>query len=214
MFNQLPIQLTIPFSFEGAPAPAKINYEYFVLLSPDETIRAKTKARKKELHAEIGLSLENRTSVAHISLFKFMDLQDEDRIRLLLRQALDEVQSFQVDIDGLEVFDHGYKKSLVLTFKKPAPIEELNSRLLEEFGGRQVKITPHLTIARSVPNRDFSRIADPSGYFFSGGFLCSKVTVLRRPLNKRARYELFDEFRLCEAPHREFVLQHHFEPAA
>lgn len=191
--------MKLPLLFDETEAPSSPIYEYFFLISPGETIKANIKARKKELHKEIGLSAENLFSMAHISLFKMTHLQDEMMIKVSAMLALSGIREFTVSLADLSTFDHKTKKSLVFLIRDPEPIITLTRLLLRRFKGRSFSFVPHLTIARSVPNSDFSRISAIDKYRFTGSFTCNKITVLRRPLHKKSPYELFYEAELSES---------------
>ncbi len=166
-------------------------YEYFFLASPDVNIRAKVKNEKLKLHNEIGLNKENLYSVPHISLFKLQNYNSEDTILPLMKKALSNVKSFMVEIKDLVVFDHGEKKSIVLDFKNPDLLQEINNRILNEFLFKPNPFKPHLTIARSVPNKDFRRIKDLRSYYVNGCFVCDSITILRKELGSKQKYETF-----------------------
>ena len=187
--------------FSGEVNLPKREYEYFLLLSPGNSIGSKVAGQKIKLHKEIGISSENLHSLPHISFFKFHNFETENLIMPLIEKALVNVKSFEAEINSLEVFDHGNKKSLVLNFKNPEPFCEINNRLLDglSFSPKHAH-KPHLTIARSVPAKDFRKIKHLEDYKISGSFLCNNVTVLRKELGKKSRYEKFGQVDLAENP--------------
>lgn len=191
------VQLPIPFIFEEPP---KINYEYFMILSPDDGIKAELKKKKKELHAEVGLNSENLHSVAHISLLKFQGIDDEQLIKRVVERIAEDLSQFKVGIKGLDVFKHGSKRSLVLVFEDPDRIEYIHDLLFKFFFNTTKKTTPHMTIARNMAGEVFKKIRNPENYFFSGNFLCNKISILRKPLKSKQDFELFDEISLRETP--------------
>jgi len=171
-------------------AEEKKTYEYFVLASPDVNIRSKVKNEKLKLHNEIGLNRENLHSVPHISLFK-IHCMDADNIVNIIERALVNVKSFAVEINNLVVFDHGEKKSIALDFKNPDAICEINKRILDQLMLKPGNFKPHLTIARSVPNKDFRKIKDLKSYILNGSFLCDNITILRKEVGSKQKYETY-----------------------
>ncbi|MCE3259867.1 MAG: hypothetical protein K0S12_1508 [Bacteroidetes bacterium] len=182
-----------PGRFDYGTRRSRERYEYFILISPDDHIKRQIALKKSALNYEIGISESNLWSIAHISLFKFSSAVHEQLILPRIKKALLGMKSFRIDIKNLDVFDHGYKKSIVFKFQDDKPVKQVNELLLTAFGHRAHEIDPHLTIARSVPNRDYNKISDLRNYYFEGGFVCNKVTVLRRPVNSNGRYEVFGE---------------------
>ncbi|MBL7921346.1 MAG: 2'-5' RNA ligase family protein [Bacteroidia bacterium] len=172
-------------------AEEKKTYEYFVLASPDMNICSKVKNEKLKLHNEIGLNRENLYSAPHISLFKLQNFSAEDRILPLVEKALVNVKSFAIEINSLVVFDHGEKKSIALDFKNPDPICEINNKILDQLLLKPNPFRPHLTIARSVPNKDFRKIKDLKSYVLNGSFLCDNITILRKEMGSKQKYEVF-----------------------
>jgi len=178
------------------PGQGPVIYEYFPLLSPPAEVKRIARQKKERLHREIGLSEQNRWAVPHITLRKFLSDEPDTTVRLRLTMALWGFESFYVENEKLHVFDHKTRKSIVVLFKKHDPINKLQKLLSKSIGLSPVRMTPHLTIARSVPNHDFNKISQLDNYFFKGGFLCDRVTILRRPAGSNSRYENFYEIML------------------
>lgn len=178
--------------FSGGVSAPKKAYEYFLLLSPGNSIGSKVAQQKLKLHQEIGISSENLHTAPSVCFFKFHNTETENMIMPLIEKALVNVKSFEAEINHLEVFDHGNKKSLVLNFKDPSPFCEINNKLLDGLSfSPKHSHKPHLTIARSVPVKNFRKIKHIEDYYVSGSFLCNSVMVLRKEVGKKGRYERF-----------------------
>lgn len=169
----------------------KKQYEYFLLTSPDGNISSLVRRGKLKLHHEIGLRKDNLVSVPHISFFKFGQLINEEILVPLIKNALAGVKSFKAEINDLEIFDHGSKKSLVLNFRNPEPFCQIHYKLIDKLSLHHWEMKPHLTIARSISNKDFSRINDINAYRISGSFLCDTVTLLRKETGSNKKYETY-----------------------
>lgn len=169
----------------------KKEYEYFILVSPDNNMISKVKNEKLKLHNEIGLNKENLYSVPHISLFKFNEIKEGELVLPLIKKALFNVKSFTVELNELLVFDHGSKKSIAYDFKNPEPLCEINKRILSSFFVRPSSFKPHLTIAKSVPYKDFKNIKSLDDYVLKGSFLCDNITILRKEIGAKQKYKTF-----------------------
>jgi hypothetical protein len=167
-----------PGRFDATERRSRERYEYFILIAPDENIKRQIALKKSALNYEIGISESDLWSIAHISLFKFSSAIHEQLIVPRIKKALNGVDKFRIDIKNLDVYDHGFKKSIVFKFQDDKPVKTINDLLLAAFRQRIYEIDPHLTIARSVPNHDYERISDLNNYYFKGGFLCEKITAM------------------------------------
>jgi 2'-5' RNA ligase len=185
-----------PGRFDNTEKRSRERYEYFILIAPDENVKRQIALKKSALNYEIGISESDLWSIAHISLFKFASAMHEQLIVPKIKNALEGLDSFRIDLKNLDIYDHGYKKSIVFKFQDDKPVKQVNEILLGAFNQRVHDIDPHLTIARSVPNYDFDKISNLNNYYFKGGFMCDKITVLRRPWNMKTRYEVFAEVSL------------------
>lgn len=172
------------------------TYEYFFLIQPDQRTEKEVKLYKRIMNSSIHLSKENLWSVPHLSLFKWKAnySMDEFVIRKAT-QALKNVEGFKVKLDGLDVYSHGHvKKSLVLKVKNPAPIKSVNKSLLDEFKFNSHKISPHITIAKSIPVSDFNKLSYSLEQFnYRGEFLCNKITILKKMLGEDKNYVVLHE---------------------
>lgn len=169
------------------------QYEFFLLISPSYAIKEKVAEKKHQLNKEIGLSAENLRSIGHISLFKFLNPYPEDFLKDAVRRSVQFLKPFMLEIEGIHVYDHNYTKSLVLKFRNDIELKKMRQNLLRALSFHPADFDPHLTIARSIPTEDFNRIQDREAYFINGRFECNKITILKKPLGSKQKYEMFAE---------------------
>lgn len=135
---------------------------------------------KKALHKIIPLGKENLHSIAHISLYKLQIPENDEFIIKKIRRALAHQHSFIIRLNGTEIFAHGNQsKTLVLKIANPEPINIIYALISREFRTSK-RITPHLTIARKIPVRNFEKINVEDFHLYEE-FLCDKVTILKKP---------------------------------
>jgi 2'-5' RNA ligase len=175
-------------------------YEYFVLLSPSDAIKADVDAMKEQLHEMIGLDTANRNSIAHISLYK-QEGMDQAVVKSAVKKALAGQKRFMVKITGYGIYENKASKikTLYLKIEDPTPIDNLFNLLcppkrpakkierqisiLDKPGKTLPKaktINPHITIARNIDAADFDRIEDFTPFEYENEFECTSVTLLRR----------------------------------
>lgn len=169
------------------------QYEFFLLISPSYAIKEKVAEKKHQLHREIGISNENLRSTAHISLFKFLNPYPEDFLRDTIKRSVQFLRPFTLEIDKLQVYDHNYTKSMVLKFKNDLELKKMRQNLFRALSFHPAEFDPHLDIARSIPVDDFNKINDLGDYLIEGKFECNKITVLKKPLNSKQKYEVFGD---------------------
>jgi 2'-5' RNA ligase len=132
--------------------------------------------------------------LAHISLVEFKSGLEESRILEKSTMALKNMTKFSVNVNGHFVFAHGATRSLVLQLQEEKHIEGMANLLRTEFYEKIASKKPHLTIARSIPVKSFETIADDlSSYNYEDEFLCSSVTILRKPIGVNKRYSKMHE---------------------
>ncbi|SEW01913.1 2'-5' RNA ligase family protein [Chitinophaga arvensicola] len=189
-----PNQLSL-FHCEMTPARGA---SYFIILSPIERVKEVVKSAKEMLGSQIPLSGTNMKAVAHISLMKFTAADDDERIIKQIVSVLSSFPCFDVIVAGNITFKHGEEsRSLVLKIDNPGPIQWLHMLLLSAFSPRSSKkITPHITIARSIPTADFEKI-DLSAFNYHDSFLCQEITVLKKAPGDR-KYKICFVMPLCK----------------
>ena len=134
---------------------------------------------KKELHKIFPLGDENLHSIAHISLYRLLIPENDDFIIKKIRRALAHQHSFTIRLNGTEIFAHGNQsKTLVLKIANPEPINIIYALISREFRTSK-RITPHLTIARKIPIRNFEKINVHDFHRFEE-FLCNEITILKK----------------------------------
>ncbi|HEY9260360.1 2'-5' RNA ligase family protein [Chitinophaga sp.] len=171
---------------------------YFIILSPIERVKEVVRAAKETLSNQISLSVSNLRSIAHISLLKFTAPDDDERVGKQIKTMLSSFPAFDIVLGGSAIFKHGEQsKSLVLKIDNPGPIQQLHMLLLTTFGLRSSKkITPHVTIARTIQNEDFAKI-DLSAFNYRDAFPCQEITVLKKAAGDR-QYKICFKMSLCK----------------
>src|SRR5688572_17055451 len=99
----------------------KLNYqtteksakELFFLISPPRHIISDVSVLKDDVHYLIGRKLEDRHSIAHISLFKYNDDYINDIIRHVEVKA-SQFKPFNVFLKGFGVFYSGPKRTIYM----------------------------------------------------------------------------------------------------
>ena len=181
-----PDQLSL-FHFETTPA-SKVYY--FIIISPDDRIKKVVDLFKIKLGEIISLSESNRYSKAHISLMKFSSTEDDEKIINKINNALAFSQNFEVELNGSDIFKHGDSSTtLILKISNPTPIEALYQLLLAADLAPMLhkKITPHLTIAKTIPNDEFAGKVDLSQFDYYDSFLCKEITILKQVPGEKYR---------------------------
>ena len=189
-------------------------YEYFVLLSPSDEIKADVDTMKQQLHEMIGLDTANLISIAHISLYKQQGM-DAAVVKAAAKKALAGQKKFTVKISGHDYFRNGDKRTLYLKIEDPAPIDviynllcppkrppkQINRQIsiLDRPGKKlppQKSINPHITIARDIDAKDFEGIEDFTFFEYHNEFVCEAVTILRRPTGSDKHFSPVAEIKL------------------
>jgi 2'-5' RNA ligase len=193
--------------------PAQISlfpepqYEYHILLSPPDAIKADVARMKEVLDGMIGIGIHNFTP-AHLTLHT-MEAAESVNIKELLKTALTGQRKLTVKIDGYETWN----QALVLKIANPEPVaalaaivkaphkapvkvERQTSILDKPKRTPKLAITPHITIARGLTEEDFSRIEDFTAFDYSSEWVCDRITILRRRADSNGRFTKYAEVKL------------------
>ena len=166
--------------------------ELFFIISPPRHIMSDVSVLKDDVHYLIGRQLEDRHSIAHISLFKYNDEHIDDIVRHVQRKA-SQFKPFNVFLKDFGVFYNGSKRTIYMDIVNKSPIQEIFEKLVKEDSG----YTPHISIVRSLPMDDFLRCWPYlKGLNYSNQhFLCDRITVLAKTDKKWTHYKdiLFGE---------------------
>ena len=170
-------------SLFGSTSASKLDNEYFFIISPNDKIKEDVKFLKHKIGQKIPKN-ESLHSIAHISLASIFGNNDAFIINKI-NSALLNQKSFLVSIKGCEIFQHGkVSKSLVLKVENSEILKSLYTLLYLAFNLKDKRITPHITIAKSILLDDFDKIkSNLEEYDYQGDFFCDRVTLLRRHLN-------------------------------
>lgn len=155
---------------------------------------------KEKLLQQIPLAAFNLQSAAHISLLKFSATEDDEQVIEKVQNAVSHYQCFEIELDGDRIFEHGkVAKSLVINILHPDAILLIQQSLLTAFKRKQRGVfTPHVTIARDIPNNEFKKI-NLSAFEYHDSFLCKQITILKKKPGESYQ-------RLAEIPLQKLVL--------
>lgn len=166
--------------------------ELFFLISPPRHIISDVSVLKDDVHYLIGRQLEDRHSIAHISLFKYNDEHIQDIIRHVEVKA-SQFKPFNVFLKDFGVFYNGPKRTIYMDIVNKYPIQEIFEKVVKE----DAQYTPHISIARNLAMDDFLRCWPYlKGLNYSNQhFLCDRITVLARSDKRWTHYKdiLFDD---------------------
>lgn len=160
-------------------------YQYFLIISPPDKIKSKVKSLKYKLHKAVGLSDYNLQSVPHISLMSFHAMRPvNERFFNALQQLFSKNNSFDVDLNGFEYFEHGEEANTIyVKIENSTQIVKVYHELHSLLGLRVREYVPHLTIARTMSRARFNKSYEMiKQHSFSEKFTCNQVTILERKL--------------------------------
>jgi 2'-5' RNA ligase len=172
--------------------PQSSVQELFFIISPPRHILSDVSVLKDDVHYLIGRKLEDRHSIAHISLFKYNDEHLNDIIRHVEVKAA-QFKPFNVFLKDFGVFYNGSRRTIYMDVVNKYPIQEIFEKVVKEDSN----YIPHITIAKNLPMDDFLRCWPYlKGLKYSNQhFLCDRITVLARSDKKWMHYKdlLFDQ---------------------
>jgi 2'-5' RNA ligase len=168
-------------------------YEYFLLLSPGQGIIRKVASMKDKLAAMIRVPSYNLVSIAHMSLLKFRNTEDDQSVIQRVTQAVESIPEFSVRLGGAAIFHNGSTGTLMLPPVDSAPINHLHGMITAAFKQRR-HIRPHITIARHIALEELLKV-DLHDFDCHDSFRCNKVTILKKAI-EAPRYEVLREVRL------------------
>ncbi|MEI3801804.1 2'-5' RNA ligase family protein [Chitinophaga sp. CCNWLY40-1] len=183
-----PDQLTL-FPLDTIPTTM---VSYAVVISPPRNIVDHVKIMENKVYDFIPEAKHEQYLKAHISLLKFTSEEDDTRIIHLVRRAVAALPSFEVQLNGYDIFQHGYTSdSLVLQISNPQPIIELHKSLFKALKRKTPRITPHMTIVKEVPHHKLRKI-DLSSFNYYDSFLCTQITILKKIPGAKRYDKLFE----------------------
>lgn len=164
------------------------NYEYNFLISPIYRVKKQVSEIKEKLHQEIGLDSRDLFPIAHISLLKFKYVDNDNLIIPHFKQALLNAKRFKIELNGVQSFDHqNEKRTVYLNISNPEPVKSVHKTLTQAFHLKGGNFFPHLTIARSVSEKQMARIKQLLSQF-RDQFICNKIVVLKKPADSKLPY--------------------------
>ncbi len=213
---EIPIMFSMFAELKNAMAkknPAQISlfpepqYEYHILLSPPDAIKADVARMKEVLDGMIGIGIHNFTP-AHLTLHT-MEAAESINVKELMKTALAGQRKFTVKIDSYETWN----QALVLKIANPEPVAALAaiakaphkapvkverqiSILDKPRRTPKLAITPHVTIARGLTEEGLKRIEDFTPFDYRNEWVCDRITILRRKAGSNGRFAKYVEVKL------------------
>jgi 2'-5' RNA ligase len=160
-------------------------HQYFFIISPPDAIKSKVKSLKYKLHKAVGLSDYNLHSVPHISLMSFHTMRPvNERFFNALQQLFSDNNTFDVDLNGFEYFEHGEESNTIyVKIENSYQIVKVYHELHRLLGLSVRSFVPHLTVARTMSRARFNKSYEMiKQHSFTEKFSCSQVTILERKL--------------------------------
>lgn len=165
-------------------------YEYFLLLSPGQLIVRKVAAMKNRLAGMIRVPSYNLRSIAHISLMKFLNTEDDQAVIRRVTRAVEGFPEFDVQLGEAGIFHNGATGTLMLPPANSDHIHRLHGSITAAFNRRR-HIRPHITIARNVDNKELLKV-NLHDFDCHDSFCCNKVTILKKAV-EAPYYEVLQE---------------------
>jgi 2'-5' RNA ligase len=170
---------------------AKVH-EYLLIIKPDSIITNRIIEFRESLNRITSLPKDSLRSKPHISLCYFE--ATDSSVELIIsktKQAISNITSFKVVLDGCEKWKHG---TIILQINKNDQLEKLQKELSKVFKG--VTKTLHLTILRNIPGQSLNQLSlDNFPYY--GEFNCESILLLKKTANKP--YQLLKQIDLLKS---------------
>lgn len=176
--------------------------DFFVIISPGERIIRDISLLKKSCAKHIGI-FPALYSKAHISLIKSGEEISVPRQSIfiyeqffrMIAHRVAQIESVKLDIKGFNFFTHGQKSRTIYAELNLSP-EIMNwFEILKDVLRIDKPVTPHITIAKAVPIKDFEKLWP---FFekieYRDSFIPDCLTVLTREIgNKLPNYSVLTE---------------------
>jgi hypothetical protein len=155
--------------------------ELFFIIAPPRHIKSDVSVLKDDVQYLIGREFDDRHSIAHISLFKFINQKHVQDIVEHVESIATHFKPFNIFIKNMVAFHHGSYRTICLDIVNKYNICDIFEKTVKE----DVHYKPNITIARKLAAEDFLK-AWPylKDFHYSQHFLCDRITVLARSENK------------------------------
>lgn len=153
--------------------------EYLIVIEPDLATSQKVAQLKQLLNTIFSLSEDILHSKPHISLCYFeANESSEELIEEKLTAMTVSLKPFTVVISGVEKWKNG---TFILQLIQNEALNYIQKELSDSFKG--VIKTPHLTIARNIPERILEQVST-NHFDYQGSFLCKSILILKKSQGK------------------------------
>ena len=173
----------------GQPDDKPVTYEYEVFLTISKSIEADAVILRSKTEAIAGPDRQKYFR-PHISFLSFKQKAEKESILTTLQEALSNFEPVEVEINGFGIFHKGpYGQTLLLHVVESEELKGLYALIQSKFRCGKMKGL-HLTIMRTVYLDDPEVVlAQLNAIGYSGNFLCTQLTLLRRPKDTKEKYE-------------------------
>ncbi len=153
--------------------------EYLIVIEPDHATSQKVILLKQQLNSIFPLSDDSLHSKPHISICYFeANESSEELIEEKLNSAVSSIKPFTISISGAEKWKNG---TFVLQLIQNESVSQIQKELSLRFKG--IIKTPHLTIARNIPERISEKIS-LDHFDYHGNFICDSILILKKKPGK------------------------------
>ncbi|WP_300665286.1 2'-5' RNA ligase family protein [Fluviicola sp.] len=152
---------------------------YLIVIEPDHATSQKVVQLKQQLDTIFPLPEDVLHSKPHISLCYFeANESSEELIKEKLTAITASLKPFTVVISGVEKWKNG---TFILQLIQNEALNYIQKELSHSFKG--VTKTPHLTIARTIPERILEQVS-PDYFDYQGDFICESILILKKSPGK------------------------------
>ena len=180
-----------------------MNYkDFFFIISPPDAVKYQVDRFKKACAKHIG-PFDSQFSKAHVSFGLFGEEVQAPRQKTfamerfidLITEDVNIMEPVEFTINGFNYFSHGKKsKTIYAVIEEPERVAAWVNKI-KEILRIEGKITPHITIAKSLSIKHFDDLWSHFQHLeFKYAFTPSCITVLTREVaDKAGYYSLYKE---------------------
>jgi 2'-5' RNA ligase len=166
--------------------------EYLVIIEPDPVTTAKVVELKKLLQTFIFLPDRTLHAQPHLSIGYRQSKDDaEAEIIRKIKSAVAGLHSFEIEIDGAEIWKDNYSERLVLKIVPSEATQQLMSVVQQALGKSSSK-TPHITIANHLSKGSLDSLS-LDAFHYNHPFICNGITILK---HSGKRFEVIEQIAL------------------
>lgn len=171
--------------------------DFLMLISPPEKVIKEIDRYKRASLRVIG-EFESMHSKAHISIthqYRCRPYLVQHAI-VQMEKRLSEMPPIELQINGFAAFQHGETaKTIYARLANNPQVENWFFQLKKQMKIQVKNFTPHITIAKKIPNTSFNRLWPHfEKCSYQDSFLVDRLTILKRETyDEYARWEIYKE---------------------